>query len=272
MLKFKLGKLPARRDAKRLWMSKYINRSTIKVDAAPNQNFGTAANAADSAAWISGLGNYDWGCCFWAAGFRALLVKLASTGKLTNINSTDATACVLNAYAAATGFNIHASLDANGNNPTDQGTDALVGMNWLQQNGFVLPDKSVHKIGSYVWINPQDFEELVLAHNLFEGLMIGVMFPESWQDADVWDIPKDPVVGGHEIFGFSDLAIVPEGIKINSWGMERILTVAAIAKNADEIAVSISPDMFGPNGKSITGFDAEQLQADEKALAVPSPE
>lgn len=270
-MKHKLGKLPSRKAAKRLWLSKYLNRSTFKIDSAPNQNFGELANLSDADAWTSVLGNDQYGCCFWAAAFRSLMLKLASVGKLINISGVDATNCVLTAYAKATGFDPNASVDANGNNPTDNGTDALAGMSWLQQNGFILPDQSVHKIGSYVWVNPQDFEGLLLAHNLFDGLMIGVEFPDSWQEAPIWDVPTDPIVGGHEVMGFSDLKITPEGVKINTWGMDRIITVAALAKCADEIAVSISPEMFGPNGKSIAGFDAEQLQADEKALGSTSP-
>lgn len=268
----KLGKTPARKAAKRLWLSKYLDRSRFRIDAAPNRDFSVSAVAADNDAWTGALGNDQYGCCFWAASFRALMLKLANAGSLTNISAVDATNCVLTAYAKATGFNPNAPLDTNGNNPTDNGTDALAGMNWLQQNGFILPDQSVHKIGPFAWVNPQDFEGLLLAHNLFEGLYIGVEFPNSWMDAEVWDVPTDPIVGGHEICGYSDLAIIPQGIEVNSWGTSRIITVAALAKCADEIAVAISPEMFGPNGNSIVGFDLEQLMADEKAMAIPSPE
>jgi hypothetical protein len=267
----KLGKKPARKDAPRLWLSKYINRSIIKIDAAPRQDFGLATGAADADAWTSALANDTWGDCFWAAAFRALMLNLSSTGYLPTLTSAEATACVLNAYSAATGFNINAPLDSNGDNPTDQGTDALAGMNWLQQHGFVLPDKSVHKIGTYAWVNPQDFEELIMAHNLFNGLYIGVMFPNSWELAPVWDIVKETPTDGHEIIAYSDLAITPEGLKINSWGESRIITRAAIAHYADEIAVAISPDMFNAAGKSFAGFDSEQLLHDQKALSIAHP-
>ena len=268
----KLGKQPARKSAKRLWLSKYINRSTIKVDTAPNADFAVGTGAADAPAWVDVLANDTWGDCFWAAAFRALMINLASNNMLPAMSPAEATACVLKAYSDATGFNPNAPLDASGNNPTDQGTDALAGMNWLQQHGFILPDKSVHKIGSYVWVNPQDLEELTIAHNLFDGLYMGVLFPQSWEMAPVWEMVKDPPVGGHEVIACSSLAITTDGFKINTWGETRTITPAAIAHYADEIAVAISMDMFDPNsGKSYSGFDMQQLMDDQKALAHPHP-
>jgi len=262
MEKFKLGKKPARKTAKRLWLSKYLNRSILKIDNAPARNFGGLAKAAAQAAWTDPLGNADWGCCFWSAAFRYAMARRASVGTLTDFTAQAATHSVLQAYAAATGFNY--SQD------TDNGTDALAGMNFLQQTGLVMPDGATDKIGSYVWVNPQDYETLLLAFNLFDGLMVGVEFPGSWEDAQVWDITTDPIEGGHEIFGDDDtLHPTADGIEINSWGDERLITPAAIAKFADEIAVVIAPDMLFSSGKSIAGFDNEQLDADEKVLAVP---
>lgn len=263
-MKNKLGKLPARKTAKRLWLHNYIDRSTLKIDSAPNYDFGEAAIVADADAWNDPLGNDQWGNCFWAAAVRNAMTKLANESLLMSFTAAGMTTVALNAYAACCGFNA-----STGNDP---GTDALAGMNFLQKTGLTMPDGSVHRIGSYVWVNPQDFETLVLAHNLFEGLMLGLEFPGSWEDADVWDVVTDPIEGGHEVFGYSDVSVTPNGIILDSWGTKRIITVAAIAQFADEIAVSISPEMFGPNGKAITGFDAERLQADESALAVPSPE
>lgn len=257
---FKLGKKPARKSAKRLWLRKYINPSVLKVDTAPPRDFGALAVAVAPDAWKSFLGNDVYGDCFWAAAFRSAMSRMASVGELEPMSSEGATKSVLDAYSAATGFNQ--------NDPsTDQGTDALEGMNFLQQTGIVMPDGSTHKIGSYVWVNPQDYEELLMAFNLFDGIMIGLQFPERWEKDRVWDVTSDPPVGGHEVLGESDLSITPEGIQLNTWGFERIITRAAIASNADEIAVIIAADMFGPNAKSIAGFDAEQLRADEQAVA-----
>lgn len=257
---FKLGKRPARKHAKRLWLRNYINPSILKVDSAPPRDFGALARAASNATWSNVLGNADYGCCFWSAAFRHGMARQASVGTLANLDPQAATGSVLDAYSGATGFNPS-------DPQTDQGTDALSGMHYLQQTGIAMPDGTVHKIGSYAWINPQDFEELLMAFNLFDGLMLGLEFPASWEEAQVWDIVSDPPVGGHEVIGTSDITVNPDGIWINTWGFERIITRPAIAHYADEIAVIIAPDMFGQDGKSIAGFDAERLQADEQAMA-----
>ena len=262
MKHYRLGKKPARTQAKRLWLGDYINRSIVKVDSAPNRDFGALGNTLNSEVWTNVLGNDKFGDCFWAASFRALMAKAATEGRLPAMTWRQAAASVLTAYSMQTGFNLYLP-------ETDQGTDALAGMNFLQNRGFYLPDGTIHKIGSYVWVDPKDFEELIIAHNLFDGLYIGLEFPGSWEDAPVWDVVTDAIEGGHEVIGESDVAISPEGIQINTWGTTRIITMAALANYADEIAVSIGPEMFGSTGLSIAGFDAEQLANDAAAVGNP---
>ena len=261
MVQFKLGKRPARKSAMRLYLSRYLNRSIVKVDSAPRRNFGAIvlANPMAQAAWTDPLGNDNYGDCFWAGTMREAWMRMASAGTPITYSPADAANATVAAYEAYMGHPVSQG---------DEGTDALAGMNFWQQHGVAMPDGSVHKIGSYVWVNPQDADEIVTAFNLFDGMGFGLEFPASWEFLDVWDETMESPEGGHWVAGVNDVLVTPDGIEIDSWGTKRILTFAAIATKADEIGVMIAPDMFGPNGKSIAGFDAEQLQADEKALAV----
>lgn len=269
MRKYKLGKRPANRHVHRLWLSKYVNRSVITLPTteprnfaqqllAAGQQFHMYANGPDPtapAAVASGVGD-----CFWAALAEKLRWDAYTVGEQINFTTMN----VLNAYAS-TGFDI--------NNPqaTDNGTDALQGFQYMQQTGMQDADGKYHKIAAFVWVNPLDWEEVMLAHNLFDGLMIGVTFPASWEDADVWDSDLTNIEGGHEIPGYSNLNVVNDGVEIATWGMSKILTKKAIASNCDELAVMISPDLFGPTGMTIEGFDAEQLQHDSGYVSAPQP-
>ena len=258
--RFKLGRNPVQ-YRKRLHFGKYINRSVVKLPAtsplsleSPLVNVGMLANGPDPLnppAIPNGVG-----CCFWAAALRAAVARKNSAGASMDLSQAWAVASVLSAYSGATGF----SLSDPDN--TDQGTDPDQGFSYLQNTGIQLEDGTFDKIGAAVAVDPTDFDLVLIAHNLFGGLYVGVQFPGAWENADVWDSTNSPIEGGHEIADLGDVNLSPEGLQIDSWGTLRIITPAALAKFCDQLTVTIDPAFFGPNGAAINGFDAEQLQAD----------
>lgn len=261
MHKYKLGRLKPSHDPKKLWLAKYVNRSVIKLPNAPAldidfsskvalQMFGNGPDSANPPQISDGVGD-----CFWAAAANGAIARSVSAGKIIDVTL----AAVLAGYAS-TGFNINDPTN------TDNGTDPTQGFAFLQKTGIQLSDGTFDKLGVVVSVNPKDFEEVMLAHNIFGGLYIGVEFPGSWEDANVWDATNETIEGGHEIFGFSDLNVNPVGIRLYTWGEERIITQAALATLCDDLRVVIDSDFFGPNGKAINGFDSEQLQADAPAV------
>ena len=271
MRKFKLGLNPESPNPHKLFLAKYIDRSTIQIPPTKPLDLSTFAIGALSflmtamfangpdplaPASIAGSGVGD---CFWAAAVRRAAFAAASVGKVLWTSQQDALKAALLGYAS-TGFDI--------NNPstTDNGTDPTQGFSFLQSTGLWCSDGTYDKGGIALSVNWNDPGEMQIAYQLTGGLMIGVQFPGAWEDADLWDVTTSPIEGGHEIPAISDVKILPDGsIEIDSWGTKRVITAAAVTANCNQMTVVVAPDAFGPNGKSVQGFDSEQMLADAQA-------
>lgn len=283
MKKYKLGKRRASYNPKKLWIGKYINKSVISVpatlplnmsvDATGNYSYimtAMMANGPDPLA-PAAIAPFGIGDCFWAASVRRAALAALSVGKVLFTSEQDMVNAALDGYAS-TGWKI-AQTDAHGNNPTDNGTDPTQGFAWLQNTGLLCSDGTRDKISSAIAVNPADFEELIIAFNLSAGnMMIGIAFPEAWEDAAIWDETTSPIDGGHEIPAYSDLSLTPIGIQIDTWGNAapgpRIITPAGLNQQADQVTAIIALDSFGPGGTTIAGFDSEQMLADIQATQV----
>lgn len=266
MNKYKLGRNPVIYDPYRKFLAKYLNRSIVKLPTTvaldlskdPKVVDGMLFNGPDplNPPQVSGGA----GCCFWSASLRAAVARANSAGKVFDLTEAWAVASVIEAYSKCTGFDVNNAAN------TDNGTDPGQGFTYLTNVGIRLQDGTYDKIGPHVSVNAKDIEEVYIAHNLFGGLYVGVQFPGAWEDADVWDITSSEIEGGHEIVCLSDVSVTPNGIVIDSWGMKRVITAAALAQYCDQLTAVVDPAFFGPNGIAINGFDAEQLAADEAAI------
>jgi hypothetical protein len=176
----------------------------------------------------------------------------AEAGTPINVN----TQCTLEQYSAITGYNPN---DPN----TDRGSDIVEVADYWRTKGFVDADKKVHKIDAYVGLEPGNLQELWIATWLFEGVGIGVEFPEEWQTDFItgqpWDAIKDPnIAGGHYIWGTGR---VNGNMNIVTWGKNQLLTPAGYEQFSDEALVYFDEEMF-VKGKDIDGFDMASLRAD----------
>jgi hypothetical protein len=218
------------------------------------------------------------GDCFAAGSVRFAALSALSRGRVLFKNEKDMLAAALDMYAKSTGWDIN-QTDSQGNNPTDQGTDPTQGFKWLQTTGLLCSDGSRHKFGPMLSVDPTKWPEVVTAFEIAEGIMIGVNFPEAWEDAKVWDKTNSPIAGGHEIPGYSNLKLTTSGIEIDTWGNyapgPRIITPAGLAQQCTQLTVIINPAEFGghgkkPNGKrrrgkNVQGFNAQQWIKDLRA-------
>ena len=271
-----LGNRRASYNPHRLFLAKYIDRSrfragvpapqTVPLDmsvspilqANPWIMTGIFANGPDDQAPAS-IASTGIGDCFFVAAARRAAVSAASVNKLLWTSYADMLKAVLQGYAS-TGFDI--------NNPsaTDQGTDPTQGFAYLSSTGLLLSDGTYDKQGVQLGVNPQDFEEVVIAFELSAGnITIGVNFPSAWDSSSIWTETTSSIEGGHEIPLFSDLNVTPKGMKLNSWGEVIVITPAGLAQQCIQCTAIIAPDSFGPGGTNVSGFDTEQLQADLKA-------
>jgi hypothetical protein len=280
----KLGNRKASYNPKRLFLAKYINRSTISTTALPVDmsvspmiqanpwimngmlmngpdpaaapvlvsTFGLSQTAANDLA-AGGLGD-----CWWACAARRSAIAAASVGKLVYTSYADMVKSALMGYTS-TGWNPKDSAN------TDQGTDPTQGFAYVKSTGLWTSDGTYNKQMAQLSVDPKDFEAVTIAFNIGMGLSVGINFPQDYESATVWDVTSSPIVGGHEICGFSNLAVKPAGIEIDSWGQIITFTAAGLAQQCTDLFAIIDPDQFGPGSTAINGFDSEQMLADLQA-------
>jgi hypothetical protein len=267
-LQLKLGKAPAAPELVKLKLSTYFDHAALP---APPVNFGHETMVP----WWGMLGNGQdpdhnppnvpdgAGCCAIAGPYHSLQLWLAETGNTLNID----TERVLQTYSDITGYDPSQTDPYTGENPTDNGSNMQKVVDYWQSTGFTDSGGKVHKIAASLALDPQDWDQLVQALYLFDGVGIGINVPSQWQTAfignQVWDAIPDPeYVGGHYVTGVGRRA---SNIVVVSWGRLQQMTRAGYEMANDEVFCYFSEERL-LNGKDINGFDRAQLIADLQAL------
>ncbi len=290
-MRFKLGLRPATHDPRWRWLRDYIEPAAVIPPTTPidmsqftvgHEYVMTAmlANGPDLLAPAL-IRDFGVGDCFFAAAVRFAALIALSKGVVLFTSEQDMLNATLEAYASCTGWDI-TQTDSQGDNPTDQGTDPTPGYHWLQTVGLLCSDGSRHKFGPMLHIDPSNFKEVQIAFNIAEGVMIGVNFPQAWENDQNWDATSSPVVGGHEIPAYSDVIATtspirgPGGILIDTWGNAapgaRLITPAGLTEFCTDLVAVIDPSEFGRHGrrhgnkkrraKNVQGFKVDQWLAD----------
>jgi hypothetical protein len=240
-----LGKTPARTDAVKLKLAKYIDASALPK---PPAEFGHERLVTN---WGM-LGNDTAGCCVWAGAGHEVMLWNREAGKTANVTTTS----TLRNYSLVTGYNP--------NDPsTDQGTDMELAAKYRRATGLLDADGNRHKIGAYVALDPGDLDQLWYATYLFDGVGLGVEFPAQWMDAfnagKPWDAVRHPKVeGGHYI---TQVAKRDGNGTIITWGQPTPLTPRGYQQFNDESLAYLTEEKL-TNGKSLEGFDLATLRKD----------
>jgi hypothetical protein len=252
---YALGKLPARNTV-RFKMRDYIPESFLPPQ--PAGDFGHSELISD---WQV-LGNNDWGDCAIAGPYHGEMLFNAVGGRSINVN----TACVLDAYSAITNFDINAGPP--GKNPTDRGSNVESVAEYWRTVGLTDASGINHKIDAYIALEPGNLDELYMAMYLFDGVGIGVNFPQEWMDAfkigSSWEaLPSYRIVGGHYILGVGRTSGYIDTI---TWGRQQMLSPAGYRQFNDETLAYVSTERLLASGKDINGFNLDQLLADLQEL------
>jgi hypothetical protein len=256
MAGLRLGKLPATRDDRDLVFAPYVD--TSKLPAVPSR-FGHE-NVIAAKGWGM-LGNDQWGDCAWAGPAHETML-LTTLGERPATFTTEG---VLEDYAAGTGFDPKAGPP--GENPTDRGSEVRKVLGYRRSTGIVDVKGARHKIGAYIRLDEKNLQEVYLALYLFEAIGIGIEFPDSamrqFNAGEVWDVvPGARVEGGHYVCGVGK----DEHLQVVTWGALQGMTEAFFDTYCDEAWAYVSTEDLR-HGKSLEGFDLEQLQSDLAALA-----
>jgi hypothetical protein len=265
--KFKLGKKEATYDKRDLMFSQF--RTSEALPSHP-KHFGheklvkakawqMLGNGPDNSV-SPGFGGA--GDCVFAGGDHETMLWNLEAGKVTKFTGTNA----IRDYSTVTGYDPKAPLDADGNNPTDLGTNVRTALKYRQKTGLIDAAGKRHKIGAYVSLELGNLEQLLEALYLFGVVGIGINFPDSAMDQFNSNKPWSVVAGpkpeeGHYI----PLVAYRTNLECVSWGRIQQMTTQFYKKYCDEAWAILSPEMLRA-GKSLEGFDLKQLQDHLKAL------
>lgn len=252
----KLGKLPKREDPRTLKMARYVK----PVPPAPKP--------PASADWINKIpswdmyGNDSWGDCVIAAMAHIQnQAQFLTTGKFTDYTIDE----ILSMYSAIGGY---VRSDGPGG-PSDQGCDLLTALKYWKTTGFLG-----NKILAYMEVDPQNAVQVEQAIAQFGSLFIGVNLPAAVQQLSSWPAPPTLAQnstgdwtpgswGGHCV----PLMDYTPGIQICvSWGGKLSEADPFFTTYCDEAWVVLFPGWIAANGKSPSGLNLAQLQADIAAL------
>jgi hypothetical protein len=246
----KLGKKPARPGAVTF---KFTDFATIAQMAEPPANFGH-----DRLIKRWGMqGNDVAGDCVFAATAHNIALWNAEAGKKVSIS----TATTLKNYSDFTGYDPSQTDPTTGENPTDQGTDMAEWLSHWRKTGFVDDHGTAHKIGAYLSLDPHNPDEMRYAAYYFDGVLIGVNFPEQWmnifnQGGRVWPALNNPNYdGGHCITTVAYRDKRPYDI---TWGTGVELTLGAVAQTCDEAYAILTPEKL-VKGVDLNGFNYAKL-------------
>jgi hypothetical protein len=247
----RLGKTPARPGAVKLKFRSYLK----KLPPFPHGDFGHEKAVPT---WGM-LGNDKYGDCVLAGGIHETMLWLQEGGKPYGF-STEA---ALKNYTEVTGFD-PSQTDANGDNPTDQGTDMELAAKYRRTTGLLDAAGKRHKIEAYLALTPGDLQEHLCALYYFGAVGVGIRFPNSAMDQFNEHKPWT-VVRGSGSDGDHYIPLVGHRhsrMNVVTWGRLQMMTTTFFGRYNDESIVYLGSECFGPKGCNAEGFNLDQLRDD----------
>lgn len=256
----KLGKLPAVRSMSTPALGDFLGHAAgwPLVDA-------RGWEYAVPSGKLEMLGNDRYGICAEAGAMHFIQTETANAG-LPLHGTLEQTLAL---YSLLTGFDRNAPLNADGSNPTDNGTVLLDLLKHWRTEGIEVTDANgktvVHKILGYSSLDRSSVAQMRYACDVFGGLYLGINCPRSaLQDMTnwVWD-STSPNEGGHCINQAGQGA---DGGHVQSWGRNIPFTWEFLLNTLDESYALVSPYWLDQQGKSPSGLDLDGLLGAFKKL------
>jgi hypothetical protein len=244
----KLGKRPAKHDARTLQLANYLMLPSIPA----NRDWTEQAKQPWGMMKNDVLGD----CTCAAAGHIIQVWTANAAGKESTISDEQ----VVTAYERITGYN---PSDPS----SDQGAIELDVLNYWRRQGI-----GAHKIQAYAALEPKNHNHVRAALDLFGGVYIGLALPVSAQDQRVWSVPSTGPNGTGAPGSWGGHAVVIEAYNQHyltciTWGQKKKMTWGFWDEYCDEGYAILSPDWVNAKKPSPEHFDLASLQADLKSVA-----
>jgi hypothetical protein len=241
----RLGKQPAKHDARTLQFEKYILASDLP--ACPAEL--SLENSVKSP-WGM-MDNDKIGDCTCASAGHMIMNWTANAGKENDPTEQQ----IVSAYSAITGYN----PDTGAN---DNGAVVLDVLNFWKQNGI-----ADDKIDAFVSLEPQNDQQVRESTFLFGGCYLGIQMPLSAQDQQIWSVPSNGATGQGAPGSWGGHAVPVVGydsryLAVVTWGSVLYMTWQFYDTYCDEAFAILSLDWLNQEGVDLQGFDFQQLDAD----------
>lgn len=248
----KLGRLPAKQDARTFELANYLAPATQLPRVPPAYAWSPKVTTG----WPM-LDNDVLGCCTISAVGHEIQLWEAANGKVYAPSDAD----VIAAYSAVSGYD-----PATGAN--DNGAVLLDVLNYWRTTGL-----AGHKIAAFMSIPITSPKLLMTAIYLFGGAYIGLDLPLSAQKQVAAGQPwtytgsTDSAAGswGGHCVSVHDFG--PTGCTCITWGRKQFMTWQFLARYMEECWAVLSTDWLDPaTGRAPNMINLAHLQADLRAL------
>jgi hypothetical protein len=258
----KLGKLPAVFDERTLTLTDFL----------PDDPKALLATVPDDIDWAGGMGTLNmWGNgpdpkdpdqvplgdCAFAGPANLDQGWRGSVGSSSVITLRG----LLMAYHDVAGFDSNAPLDANGNNPTDNGACLLDVLKYWVNTGI-----GGTKIAAFAAINPSDIDQVRLGMYACQGILDGLELPasaaEQLKKGLPWSTDRAGIKasfapgswGGH-CTATQRLILSAAMAPTTTWAQYQDMTLGFWATYCSEAYVLVSQDQLDGNGYNPLGID-----------------
>lgn len=203
--------------------------------------------------------NDQLGDCTCAAFYHARQIwRAGATSQL----ATDPDSDVLQLYEKAAGYDPSATNPQTGINPTDNGAQEQVILQYLYKTGAPVGDgTSLDRILAYVEVDPRNVNDVKRTIYDCGVSYIGFVVPTSWTNGQIgttWDVvPGDtPSNEGHAVIltGYDH-----DNFNVISWGRRYTMTKAFLQTYVDESYAIADNSWVEATGKTPLGMSASQL-------------
>ncbi len=244
----RLGKQPARRDARTFLLADYLDAEVLPT---PPPHLRWTQNVGS---WPM-MRNDTIGDCTVSAAGHCIQEWTAFSGTEVIPSDDD----VVAAYSAITGYD-----PVTGAN--DNGAVELDVLNYWRKQGI-----AGHQLMAYVAIEPGNHDHVKDSVQLFGNCYIGLGLPISAQRQRVWSVPPGGPDGDGAPWSWGGHAVPvvgydARGLICVTWGALKRMTWGFWNAYCDEAYALLSPDWLKPSGEAPSGFDLATLEADLQSL------
>jgi len=241
VVKFRMGKLPVRTDARTLMLARYVDSAKLP---APPASFDETQHVAG---WPMYANDRLGDCTCAAAGHMIEAWTGAARGHDTEISEKS----VVSAFEAVKQVDPVTG---------EEGAVELDVLNYWRKHGI-----GRHKIGAFAKVSTYDHTLLQTAAVIFGGLYIGLALPKTAQGQAIWDwthsLSGDAAPGSWGGHAVDVVRYDANGVTVVTWGRLQEMTWAFWDRYVDEAYCIISND-FLLAGKTPNGLDLNALKAD----------